>query len=115
MEGIDYTALRDYVARMIESDPTTVSFHSRGSSWQATGRLAVAGSRTFGRTGQSFQLAASELTGSQMHVLVVPYNTVQPSPTDEVRTVRQGVEQRFNVIQCLPTPWKVDIVLDEVT
>lgn len=115
MEGIDYSAFKEQVARMIESDPTAIKFHAKDDSWEATGRLAVAGSRTFGRTGQSVQLMASELTGSQMHVLVVPHDTRQPSPADEVRTVRRGVTQRFNVIQCLPTPWKVDIVLDEVT
>lgn len=115
MEGIDYSSFRAQVARMIESDPTTIEFHGAGGSWSATGRLAVAGSRTFGRTGQSMQLVASELTGGQLHVLVVPYDTTLPRPADEVRTTRQGVEQRFNVVQCLPTPWKVDIVLDEAT
>lgn len=115
MEGIDYAFLRDRVDRLIESDPTTATLHNEDSSWTVTGRLGIAGSRTFGRTGQSFQLAASELTGAQLYTLLVPYDTVLPRPADEVRTLRQGVAQRFSVVQCLPSPWKVDILLDEVT
>ena len=115
MEGIDYAAHREYLARLIESDPADVTFYSKGATWTAVGRLAVAGSRTFGRTGQSMQLAASELTGAQMHTLILPHDTRQPLPADEIRTVRQGVAQRFDVVQCLPTPWKVDVVLNEVT
>lgn len=115
MEATNYAFLRDNVASMIEADPTTVTFHGEAGSWQAIGRLAVAGSRTFGRTGQSTKLGGTELTGSQLHMIVLPYDTFQPEVADEVRTVRQGVQQRFTVVQCVPSPWKLDVIVDEVS
>lgn len=112
--GIDYARLRELLAELIAGDPTTVTFYGRGGSQiQATGKLAPAGSRTFGRLGQTFQLTGTQIIGSQLHVIELPYDTEQPAVNDEVRTDRQGVEQRFTVITVVPSPWKLEVVLDE--
>lgn len=114
MGAINYTSLRTKMNRLIANDPTTVTFYGRsGSVISATGKLAPAGSRTFGRLGQSFQLPGTEIVGSQLHVLELPYDTAQPAVNDEARTVRQGIEQRFTVITIIPSPWKLEVILDE--
>jgi hypothetical protein len=99
---------------MIDNDPTSVTFYTRNKvTWEGTGRIAPAGSRTFGRVGQSKQLTGTELVGRQLHVLELPHDTAPPNVNDEVRTSRQGVEQRFTVVTVLPSPWKLEVVLDE--
>jgi len=114
MAVIDYAFLRRAVAFLIQSDPAATTFYSTGGeTWGTTGRLAPSGSRTFGRLGQSLQLAGTELVGTQLHILVVPYDTRQPGVGDEVRTVRSGVLQRFSVVTVVPSPWKVEVILDE--
>jgi len=114
MAVIDYGFLRRMTALFIRTDPATATFHSRnGGTWGTIGRLAPSGSRTFGRLGQSMQLPGTELVGSQLHVLVLPYNDAEPAVGDEVRTVRSGIAQRFNVVTVVPSPWKMEVVLDE--
>lgn len=114
MVGTDYARLRQRLADMITGDPTTVQFHGRDDSLiEAVGRLAPSGSRTFGRMGQSFQLPGTEVVGSQLHILELPYDTAQPIVGAEARTVRQGVTQRFTVAAVIPSPWKLEVVIDE--
>ncbi len=113
MAVTNYVRLRQRLARIIADEPTTATFYQRGGGTiEATGRLAPAGSRTFGRSGLSAQLPGTAIVGSQLHVLELPYDTTPPNVNDEVRTTRGSVEQRFTVVAVLPSPWKVEVVID---
>lgn len=114
MVGFSYSAMRAVLVQLIAGDPTTVTFYGRGTEIEATGRLAPAGSRTFGRIGVTRLLDGTEPVGKQLHVLELPYNTQLPAVGNEARTVRQSVEQRFTVVTVLPSPWKVEVILDEL-
>lgn len=109
-----YARLRDRVQRLIDAEPATVTFYTRGNdSWTATGRLAPAGSRSFGRTMQTMLLAGTEVVGRQLSVLLVPYDTRVPGVNDEVRTIRGELEQRFTVVFTIASPYVLEVLLDE--
>lgn len=110
----NYDKLRARVDNIMASEPALVTFYGRGGeTWEASGRLAPAGSRSFGRTMQSAMLAGTEIVGRQLSVVVVPYDTQVPDVGDECRTVRGDVEQRFTVVFTIQTPYQLQVLLDE--
>lgn len=115
MVGISYPRLQAITQRLINHDPTTFTIYGQSGATIAsgTGRLAQAGSRTLGRMAQTFQLQATQLVGVQLWTLLMAHDTTVPSVGDEVRTSRQGVEQRFNIVKQLKTPEYVMVLLDE--